>query len=86
MSSDTQQTAHKQSFFVKGMTCVTCVKHVERAIKKVDGISFVSVNLATESGFALSNQEIPFDELKKAVAALKNAGYRTADIGVYLLP
>ena len=76
MSSDTQQTAHKQSFFVKGMTCVTCVKHVERAIKKVDGISFVSVNLATESGFALSNQEIPFDELKKAVS---NAGYEITD-------
>ena len=70
------KASYKQSFYVKGMTCVTCVKHVERAIKKVEGVYFVSVNLATESGFALSEQEINFDRLKKAVSEV---GYEIAE-------
>lgn len=33
---------------VHGMTCASCVSHVERALKKVAGVSNVGVNLATE--------------------------------------
>ena len=32
---------------IEGMTCASCVAHVERALAKVDGVSSVSVNLAT---------------------------------------
>ena len=32
---------------VNGMTCASCVSHVDKAIRKVDGIIDVSVNLAT---------------------------------------
>ncbi len=76
MQQRSVKTPRKRSFYVKGMTCVTCVKHVERAIKRVEGVSFVSVNLATESGFALSDQEISFEKLKKAVS---DAGYEIVE-------
>ncbi|MFQ6101684.1 MAG: heavy metal translocating P-type ATPase [Anaerolineae bacterium] len=33
---------------VRGMTCASCVAHVEKALKGVDGVSDVNVNLATE--------------------------------------
>ncbi len=34
---------------IRGMTCASCVAHVERALKAVPGVSLVSVNLATET-------------------------------------
>ena len=34
---------------IGGMTCASCVARVERALKKVPGVSAVAVNLATES-------------------------------------
>jgi len=33
---------------IKGMTCASCVAHVEKGIKKTGGIDMASVNLATE--------------------------------------
>ena len=33
---------------VEGMTCASCVAHVERALKAVPGVAAASVNLATE--------------------------------------
>jgi P-type Cu+ transporter len=34
---------------IGGMTCASCVSRVERALKKVPGVTEASVNLATES-------------------------------------
>jgi Cu+-exporting ATPase len=34
---------------VRGMTCASCVAHVEKALARVPGVATVSVNLATES-------------------------------------
>ncbi len=36
------------SFPVTGMTCASCVRRVEKALGKVEGIQDASVNLATE--------------------------------------
>ncbi len=33
---------------VRGMTCASCVAQVEKALKNVEGIGEVNVNLATE--------------------------------------
>ncbi|MGC8945931.1 MAG: heavy-metal-associated domain-containing protein, partial [Anaerolineae bacterium] len=33
---------------VRGMTCASCVAHVEGALRGVDGVEEVAVNLATE--------------------------------------
>ena len=33
---------------VEGMTCASCVSHVQKALEKVEFVSEVNVNLATE--------------------------------------
>ena len=63
----------KFSFSVQGMVCAMCVKNVENAIKKLDGIKYVSVNLATQRAFVIANDNISFEDIKKAIA---NAGYK----------
>ena len=37
---------------VGGMTCAACSSRVERGLKKLDGVSNVHVNLATEKAAA----------------------------------
>jgi P-type Cu+ transporter len=58
---------------VGGMTCASCVSRVERALKKVPGVTDATVNLATESArvtFAASQDAEA--QLRRAV---RNAGY-----------
>ncbi len=58
---------------VQGMTCASCSSNVERALSKVDGVSNVNVNLATErASVTFSNGDLPLDTLVDAVAS---AGY-----------
>ncbi|QGM96562.1 heavy metal translocating P-type ATPase [Methylocystis parvus] len=58
---------------VGGMTCASCVAHVEKALKGVPGVIEASVNLATEraSVRALSGPGLA-DRLRRAISA---AGY-----------
>ncbi|WP_298011051.1 heavy metal translocating P-type ATPase [uncultured Aquabacterium sp.] len=55
---------------VEGMTCASCVGRVERALRKVPGVSEASVNLATER--ATVRGVAPSDAL---IAAIAKAGY-----------
>ncbi|KUK02139.1 MAG: Heavy metal translocating P-type ATPase [Thermotoga sp. 50_1627] len=52
------------------MTCATCAKIVEQALKKIDGVKFASVNLATSTGFILAERKIDFETIRKAVEAV----------------
>ncbi|TFH33993.1 MAG: heavy metal translocating P-type ATPase, partial [Anaerolineales bacterium] len=58
------------------MTCANCVAAVERNLKKVDGVSFASVNLASERA------SVTFDPKKTGQHALiervRSAGYDVA--------
>lgn len=47
-SDDPVTEAAQLSVAVAGMTCASCVGHVEKAIAKLPGVTKVSVNLATE--------------------------------------
>jgi P-type Cu+ transporter len=60
---------------VTGMTCAACVGRVERALKKVDGVLEVSVNLATERA------SLKFVPAQSGLAHLKRA-IREAGYGV----
>lgn len=62
----------KWNFRVLGMTCTTCSRIVERALKKVPGVIFASVNLATESAFVLAEPGVREDSLE---ASVKKSGY-----------
>ena len=59
---------------VEGMTCASCVARVEKALKKVEGISEVNVNLATEK------VTLSFDpaqaEISKFTEVVEDAGYK----------
>jgi Cu+-exporting ATPase len=58
---------------VHGMTCASCVGRVERAIRRVDGVTAASVNLATEQA---SVHYIPGQaDLERVRAAVRDAGY-----------
>ena len=43
------------TFDVKGMTCAACSAHVEKSVRKLEGVSDVSVSLLTNS------MEVQFD-------------------------
>jgi len=67
----------EKSFAIEGMNCASCAAHVEKAASKVEGITFASVNLATE------RLTISYDERKasvnKVVEAVSKAGYKAID-------
>lgn len=65
-------TEEKRSFRVTGMTCATCAMIVEKALKKVDGVKFAAVNLATETAFVVLEKDVPQKVLEEAV---KKVGY-----------
>lgn len=66
------ENEYKKSFSVQGMTCASCVRNVENTLKKMPGVKYVSVNLATEQAYLISEKEISFQEIKKAV---EESGY-----------
>ncbi|MFN3267316.1 MAG: heavy metal translocating P-type ATPase, partial [Deinococcales bacterium] len=59
-------------FEITGMTCAACVRRVERALKKVDGVLEASVNLATERATVQVEQNLARERLKNAIL---EAGY-----------
>lgn len=60
------------SFRVQGMTCASCVRIVEKNLKKVPGVEYVSVNLGTEKAYVLADTETGEEQLREAV---EKSGY-----------
>ena len=59
---------------IEGMTCASCVRRVERALLKVEGVREASVNLATEQArVAFDPTRVTLDRLR---AAVEHSGYR----------
>ena len=65
---------------IEGMTCASCVAHVEKALKGVDGVKSVNVNLATEKATVESRPgaAVGLDSLRHAV---EDAGYTVEGVG-----
>ncbi len=61
---------------VRGMTCASCVRRVERALSKVDGVDIASVNFANETARVSGRSDLPLDAL---VQAVKKAGYEAEE-------
>ncbi len=63
----------KERYHISGMTCSACSSHVEKAVRKLEGVESASVNLLTET------MEIAYDGEKldqdKIQAAVERAGY-----------
>ena len=60
---------------VQGMTCASCVNHVQKALSRVDGVLEVNVNLATERASLWLDPNVPTRDLVKAV---RETGYDVA--------
>ncbi|MFQ5798047.1 MAG: heavy metal translocating P-type ATPase [Bacteroidota bacterium] len=58
---------------IQGMTCASCVAHVEKALKSVNGVSQANVNLATEQ--AKVHLATEMNDVGRLVAAVQNTGY-----------
>ncbi|MDW8253480.1 MAG: heavy metal translocating P-type ATPase [Chloroflexota bacterium] len=61
---------------IRGMTCAACVRRIEKALSKVEGVEAATVNLATEQATVrFDPQRVGRAELVRAVEA---AGYSVA--------
>ncbi|HEU5422292.1 MAG TPA: heavy metal translocating P-type ATPase [Nitrolancea sp.] len=69
---------------IEGMTCASCVRRVEKALSKVEGVEQASVNLATEQA------RVVFDPLRVRLpqleAAVAKAGYQIGQIAAVETP
>ena len=63
----------KETFDVQGMTCSSCVAHVEKAVKKLDGIENVNVNLLSNNMVVEYNEEVVNNE--KIIKSVEESGY-----------
>lgn len=63
---------------IGGMTCASCVKAVERAVKKIDGVKNAQVNLATEKALIDYNPEkVKLYEIK---GAIEKVGFKVLEM------
>ena len=66
-------SASEVTFPVTGMTCASCVRRIEKALGKVEGVREAGVNLATEKAKVTYDPSLVGpDQLAKAV---EKAGY-----------
>ena len=67
----------QQSFAIEGMTCASCAQTVEKSVKKMEGISVASVNLATEK------LQVYFDPkivtVPDIIKAVSDSGYKASE-------
>lgn len=64
----------KTNLNVEGMSCNSCVRHVDQALRKLQGVSDVEINL--EEGKALVTHEgISVQTMQQA---LEDAGYESS--------
>lgn len=75
--------AVKKTFSVQGMHCASCVRLIERALTKLNGISEANVNLATNKATITYDPEAVTDKqiseaafLRKVESSVSNIGYK----------
>jgi Cu+-exporting ATPase len=62
---------------IKGMTCTSCVQSIENALKKIDGINFVGVNIADKT--ALIKYDSQLINVKNIIQIIRKTGYESFD-------
>lgn len=58
----------KTTLKVQGMSCEHCVNHVTEALQEVEGVTAVSVDLASGTAVVEHAENVGVDQLKNAVA------------------
>ncbi|HEX8968750.1 MAG TPA: heavy metal translocating P-type ATPase [Chloroflexota bacterium] len=76
----TQPSTDELTFPVTGMTCASCVRRIEKALTRVQGVSEANVNLATEKARVVFDPElVSLDQMRSAV---EKAGYKIGALPV----
>src|SRR5512134_1333015 len=67
---------------ISGMSCASCVSHVEGALKELPGVANVVVNLATNKAtLKYDPQSVTLEDMRRAV---DNVGYGVATAEITL--
>jgi len=69
----TSTEATEVTFPVTGMTCASCVRRIEKALGRVEGVREASVNLATEKAHVVYDPGVASPERMRV--AVEKAGY-----------
>lgn len=70
-------SAMQKTISIEGMMCMHCVKHVNEALSKVDGVSLVEVSLENKNAIVTLTKDVSDSALKAAVEA---EGYDVSEI------
>jgi len=71
-----EMVKNNETLKIDGMTCASCALAVERGVGKIDGVTEVNVNFATEKMDVVFDNEVDVDAIKEAVV---KAGYSVAE-------
>lgn len=75
--SQNKKLSKKVDMKIEGMTCQSCAKAVEKAVKKIDGIKTINVNIATDKA------TIEYDSSKvkpyQVKVAIEKVGYKVIE-------
>jgi Cu+-exporting ATPase len=69
-----ENSGEEITLLVDGMTCASCVRRVEKALEKVDGVTDANVNLATEK--ATVHFQAGTVTIDRLLSAVEQAGYK----------
>jgi Cu+-exporting ATPase len=77
MDNAAKQTMNTYRFALTGVTCASCVKSIEQALRSIPGVQDAQVNFPERTAMVTANRTITFDVL---VNAIKHAGYGATPI------
>ena len=63
----------KKIYKINGMDCPSCARSIERAVKKIEGVSDANINYASEKMFVEFKDEV---DDKKIIESVENTGYK----------
>ena len=69
----------KVKFDVTGMTCSSCSAHVDKAVRKLDGVKDVNVNLLSNNMIVEYDEQVVNDD--KIIKVVVEAGYGASVVG-----
>jgi len=67
----------KKQIFIEGMSCGHCTARVEKALKALDGVAGVAIDLANKNAVVELSGNVEDSLLKEAI---DDAGYDVVDI------
>ncbi|MFH1133245.1 MAG: heavy metal-associated domain-containing protein [Nanoarchaeota archaeon] len=66
----------RKKITIEGMHCASCAANIERSLKKVRGITEVSISVLTKKGFVEASSPVEDEAIRTAV---RKAGYKVTE-------